>query len=260
MRTMAARLARAEGRLPSPAPHRRTAAQLAEAVGLVLDPWQRQFLDSDADRALLNASRQSGKSTMTAVLAVHTALYDPGALVLLLSPTLRQSGELFRKALSLYRDLGRPVPAESETALTLTLANGSRIVSLPGDEQTVRGYSGVKLLAIDEASRVSDGLYLSVAPMLSVSRGRLVALSTPWGTRGWWYESWRSDEAWARWEVPATACPRISAEFLAQAQREMGHYWYAQEFGCAFLDAISQAFTRDEIDRAFLEEIEAWAL
>lgn len=260
MRTLTARLERAEGRLPALAPPRRTAAQLAEAVGLSLDPWQRQFLESTADRALLNASRQSGKSTMTAVLAVHTAIYSAPALVLLLSPTLRQSGELFRKALAIYRDLGRPVPAESETALTLTLANGSRIVSLPGDEQTVRGYSGVKLLAIDEASRVADDLYLSVTPMLAVSGGRLVALSTPFGTRGWWYESWRGPEAWERYEIPAALCPRISADFLVQARREMGSFWYDQEFGCAFLDAISQAFTRDEIDRAFLEETEAWAL
>src|SRR5215216_4428711 len=93
--------------------------RLAERAGITPDDWQADVLRSDSDRMLLNCCRQSGKSTITATLAVHTAVYEPGALVLLVSPTLRQSGELFKKSLGMYRALGRPVPAESETALTL---------------------------------------------------------------------------------------------------------------------------------------------
>jgi hypothetical protein len=120
--------------------------RLAEAASIVPDPWQAEALRSCAPRILLNCSRQSGKSTVTAILAVHTALYEPGALVLLLSPSLRQSQELFRKALGVYRALGRPVPAEAENTLAVQLENHSRILSLPGKEHTVRGYSGVRLL------------------------------------------------------------------------------------------------------------------
>jgi hypothetical protein len=79
----------------------------------------------------------------------------PKSTVLLLSPSQRQSGELFKKVTNQYAALGCPVPALTETATQLQLANGSRIISLPGNEQTIRGYSGVKLLVIDEASRVS---------------------------------------------------------------------------------------------------------
>jgi len=233
---------------------------LARSLGLEPDPWQADVLRSAAPRQLLNACRQSGKSTTVALLNLHTALYQPDSLCLMLSPSLRQSGELFKKALSFYRDLGRPVPAESETALTLSLENGSRIVSLPGQEGSVRGYSGVRLLSIDEASRVPTDLYMAVRPMLAVSGGRLVGMSTPFGTRGWWYEAWRSDQAWERYEVPATACPRISPEFLAEEREGMGEWWYEQEYMCRFLDAQTQAFTREEVDKAFTEEVEAWAL
>ena len=192
---------------------------------------KRDVLRSGARRLLLNCSRQSGKSTATALLAVHDgALRLPASLVLLLSPTLRQSQELFKKALAIYRDLDRPVPPESETALTLTLENGSRIVSLPGKEQTIRGYSGVSLLAIDEAARVPTDLYLSVRPMLAVSGGRLVALSTPFGRRGWWADAWHGPEAWERVAVPATACPRIDPAFLAEEERTLGPWWYRQEY------------------------------
>ena len=95
-----------------------------------------------ARRTLLNASRQCGKCTVTGILAAHTALYDPGSLTLLLSPTQRQSHELFRKALDAYRSIPTAIPIVQESALRLELANGSRIVSLPGKETTVRGFSG----------------------------------------------------------------------------------------------------------------------
>lgn len=224
------------------------------------DPWQLQLMRSKSQRILINASRQSGKSTVTAALAAHTAVYTKGALVLLLSPSLRQSGELFKKVLRAYHALGGSVPADAETALRLELANGSRVISLPGTEATVRGYSGVNLLVVDEASRVEDELYYSVRPMLAVSRGRLVALSTPWGTRGWWFQAWRSVEAWERYEAKATDCPRISGEFLAEEKRSIGDFWFRQEYLCEFMDAQSQAFRREDIARAFQEEIEVWDL
>jgi hypothetical protein len=234
--------------------------RLAEQAGTTPDPWQAHALRSTAPRVLLLCSRQAGKSTITAILALHCALYDPGSLVLLLSPTLRQSGELFKKCPAVYGAIGRPVPPESETALQLTLENGSRIVSLPGKEGTIRGFSGVDLLAVDEAAWVPDDLYLAVRPMLAVSGGRLLALSTPHGTRGWFYEAWRGEEPWERYEVPATECPRISPQFLAEERRSMGEWWFEQEYMCQFREAQTQPFGRADVEAAFREEVEPWDL
>jgi hypothetical protein len=232
----------------------------ARAAGLEPDPWQAAVLRSSAGRILLNCSRQSGKSTIAALLAVHTALHRPDSLVLLLSPGLRQSAELFRRCLDAYRAAGAGTPAAAETLLRLELTNGSRIISLPGTEATIRGFAGVALLVVDEASRVVDPLYLGVRPMLAISGGRLVALSTPWGTRGWWYEAWRGPEDWLRVEVPAEQCPRIPAAFLEEERRTMGEWYYRQEYACAFEDAQSQAFRREDVDAAFAEEVAGWAL
>ena len=233
---------------------------LAEASGLPPDPWQVKLLRSNASRVLLNCSRQAGKSTMAATIAVHTAVFQPNSLVLLLSPSLRQSGELFKKALRCYQMIDASAPSTTESALQLELENGSRIISLPGKEETVRGFSGVKLLIVDEASRVANDLYFALRPMLAVSGGRLLALSTPFGTRGWWYEAWRSQEAWERYEVPAQECPRISPEFLDEERRTMGAWWFSQEYECQFCEAESQAFSREDVERAFSEEVEQWAL
>jgi hypothetical protein len=233
---------------------------LAVQTGVEPDDWQARVLRSGADRLLLCCSRQSGKSLTTALLAVWTALYRPDSLILMLSPSQRQSGLLFKTCLSAYRTLGRPVPALEETATGLTLANGSRIASLPGREGTVRGFSGVRLLIIDEAAWVEDDLYASVRPMLAASGGRLVALSTPHGTRGWFYQAWRSESDWERYEVPAALCPRIAPEFLEEERRELGEWWYAQEYECKFIDAESQAFRSESVERAFRERVEAWTL
>src|SRR5918999_1021098 len=168
----------------------------AEELGIVPDSWQRDLLRSSADRVLLNCCRQSGKSTMASLIALHRALYYPGSLVLCLAPALRQSQELFGKVLGFYRDLGRPVAAQGERKLSLELENGSRIVTLPGTEKTIRGFSGASLLLVDEAARVANDLYASIRPMLAVSGGRLLAMSSPFGTRGWFYDAWISAEPW----------------------------------------------------------------
>lgn len=220
---------------------------LARRAGIDADPWQARVLRSTDRRMLLNCSRQSGKSTITAALAVHTALYQPESLVLCLSPSLRQSGELFRKALTVYRSIGATEPPEAESALRLELANGSRIISLPGSESTVRGFSGVRLLIIDEAARIDDGLIAAVRPMLAVSHGRMVALSTPWGKRGWFWRTWTDGDGWVRVKVPASECPRIDAAFLEEERRALTPLEFSSEYECSFVESEGQLFAVEDI-------------
>jgi Terminase large subunit, T4likevirus-type, N-terminal len=217
------------------------------AAGLAPDLWQREFLRARPQRALLCCCRQAGKSLTVAAAGLHEALYRPGSLVLMLAPSQRQSAELLRKTRSLLNALAPTVGSETESTLALELTNGSRIVSLPGKEATVRGYSDVALLAIDEAARVEEDLYVAVRPMLAVSGGRLIALSTPHGQRGWFYEAWQSSEAWQRVRVTAPECPRISADFLAQERRVMSPAAFASEYECQFTDAVDAVFAHDDV-------------
>jgi hypothetical protein len=219
---------------------------LARAAGYEPDDWQRGVLLSTSRRLLLNCSRQSGKSTVVATLALWTALRRRRSLVLLLSPGERQSGEIYRKALDVYRAVDRPVPALTENKLELELANGSRIVALPGQEGTIRGYSGAALLVIDEASRVADDLYRGVRPMLSVSRGCLALLSTPWGKRGFFYEEWQRRDQWEYYEVRADRCPRHDPAFLAEERRTLSPFWYRQEYECQFSESGEQLISYED--------------
>ena len=225
----------------------------AKRLGLVPDAWQEDLLRSTSERVLLNCCRQSGKSTMAAVIALHRALYHPGSLILCLAPALRQSQELFAKIAGFYRDLGRPVSPIGERKLSLELENGSRIITLPGTEKTIRGFSGVSLLIVDEAARVEDELYFAVRPMLAVSGGTLIMLSTPYGQRGIFYEEWTSGDSreWQRFRVSADQVPRISSEFLREERRALGSRWYEQEYLCVFGELEGAIFSREAIDRMF---------
>lgn len=227
-----------------------------DALNLTLDPWQDRVLGGDWARVLLNVTRQGGKSTVAAILALHTALYQPGSLTLLVSPSLRQSAELFRNVADLRQRLPWPVPLLEDNRLSMKVQGGGRVVSLPGSERTIRGHSAVTLLIEDEAARVDDALYLSVRPMLAVSSGRLALLSTPWGQRGHYYEAWAGGEAWERVRVPASDCPRISASFLEEERQAMGVRWFRQEYECEFEASEDSVFRRDEIDAAFSTEVE----
>jgi hypothetical protein len=227
----------------------------ARALGLEPDPWQEELLRSISDRVLLNCCRQSGKSTMTGIIALHRALYHPGSLILCLAPALRQSQELFGKVLGFYRALDRPVPAQTERKLSLELENGSRIVTLPGTDKTIRGFSGAALLIVDEASRVADELYFAIRPMLAVSGGALIMLSTPYGKRGIFFEEWSQGHGWERYEVPAYSCPRIPASFLEEERRALPARVYRQEYECSFEETDDQVFAYEDVAGAISEAV-----
>jgi hypothetical protein len=229
----------------------------AEQLGIAPDPWQRDLLQSTANRTLLNCSRQSGKSTMSAVLALHRALYHPNSLILCLAPALRQSQELFGKVAGFYRRLDRPSFAapHAERRLSLELENGSRIITLPGSERTIRGFSGASLLLVDEAARVEDGLYYAVRPMLAVSGGALIMLSTPYGKRGIFHQEWTEGVGWQRYEVPASEVERIPGAFLEEERRALPAWVYRQEYECSFEETEDQVFSHEDVQGAISDEV-----
>jgi hypothetical protein len=207
---------------------------LMRRLSLEPDPWQIEVLEGGHPRLLLNCCRQAGKSTTVAVLGLAEALFVPGTLVLLVSRSYRQAAELFRILTGFHRRLGNPL-VERRNAQQLVLTNLSRVLCLPCREDTIRGYAGVSLLVLDEAARVPDDLYRAVRPMLAVSAGRLVCLSTPYGKRGFFWHAWAEGGAdWARIEVPADRVPRITPEFLQGERRALGESWYRQEYCCSF--------------------------
>jgi hypothetical protein len=220
-------------------------------AGLTLDPWQCDVLLSASPRLLLNATRQSGKSTVAALKAARTVL--EGGLTVVVSPSLRQSGFLFRK---LARHLVASDAAfRRETMTEVELVAGGLAVSLPGDRPAMlRGLSlrheGPAVLIVDEASRVRDELWATISPMLAAApAAQQILLSTPAG--GEFHRAWSSDEDWERVQITADQCPRISAAHLAAERVRLGDALYRQEYFGAFVSAPGSVFDAEVLAHMF---------
>jgi hypothetical protein len=229
---------------------------MAHDCGIIPDPWQAALLRDRPRRSLLLCSRQSGKSTVTALMALWAALFETPSLIAIISPSQRQSAELFRSLMLFYGKLKDAPALRQESVLRAEFANGSRILALPANERTVRGLAAVDLLVIDEAARCENELLSATRPMLATSNGRLIALSTPFGKRGWFYEAYENGcNEWTRTRVSATECPRITEAFLAEELRELGQQRFNEEYGLCFLDPDEAVFPTAIIDAAFTESV-----
>ena len=222
--------------------------------GFRCDAQQIDLFMRSGNRTILNCSRQTGKSTAAALKAVHSAYIRPQSTVIVTAPTRQQTREFIRKVRNFAFLCGATLRGGK---LVVELKNGSRIVGIAANEDTVRGFSNVSLLIIDEASRVKDEVYYALLPMLAVSNGAIWLLSTPKGKRGFFHTEWDSpqSEQWAKFRVTAQQCPRISADFLDSQKRRMGERRFAQEFECIFIDIAHGVFHPDAVRRAFKDEI-----
>ena len=224
-----------------------------EVLGLNPDPWQADLLRSRSPRIILNCSRQSGKSTICAALGLHESIYRRPSFGMAIAPSQDQSGELmmkfdeFRGAVELSSDY-----LDTDTKLAVKFANGNRFIARPGSAKTSRGKSAVTLLLEDEASWVDDLLKQSVSPMLAVSGGRYIMMSTPFGKRGHFFETWMNAKNWEKYEVTADMCPRITKEHLQQELDDgMPRNFWLQEYYCQFMDSDDQIFSYDVVQSAF---------
>jgi len=233
------------------------AAQFAQRAGITPEPWQAAVLRSPARHRILCCSRQAGKSTVSAVAAVHQALYHPNSLILLLAPVGRQAKELLGKVRAIYAGVRSEMGTESDNQITLAFANGSRIVVIPDKEGNVRGFSAVDLLIIDEAAWVLDSTYQAVRPMLAVSQGKVMLLSTPNGKRGFYHFEWTEGGAdWHRSMITVFDVPHIARSWIEAERTKIPASTFDQEYMCAFTELEDAAFHYDDIHAALSPDVE----
>lgn len=111
-------------------------------------------------------------------------------------------------------------------------------------------------MIVDEASRVDNALFAAVRPMLATTNGRFVALTSPYGKRGWFYEAWEYGDGWERTKVTADQCPRIDPNWLAEEKRLIGGWQFRQEYSCEFVDTDEQFFSSELIAVAITDEVQ----
>lgn len=223
-----------------------------------LDPWQADVIRSRVPNVVLCCTRQAGKSTIAALKAAHLALYRPKSMVLVVSKKEEQAKNVFDSIDQMIRATetlsGKSARVE-DNKTSIRLQNGSRVVCAVGKEDTIRGFSAVNLLIEDEAAFVPDEVYFAVAPMLRVSKGQMLLLSTPNGQRGHFWKAWTGSEEWDRYEITADKVSRIDPADVERDRREKGDAFVREEYFCEFVGEVDSVFNADQVRAALSDDV-----
>lgn len=224
----------------------RDALAIAKFLARNLDEWQHRALTTDRHDILLTVTRQGGKGEVATLLALDGVLNHDNFTVVIVSRTDRQAQRLLRRIKKYYKQLSYVPELVLDSQIRMELVNGSEIIAVPGSEETIRGIEAVDLLIIDEAALVPDQLYFAVQPMTATTNGRTIAMTTARGRRGWFWQEWNggSDE-WHREKITWEQITRFNPDWIARTRRRLGEFMFAQEFGCEFLDDVTQLFATD---------------
>jgi len=236
----------------------RPSAFAREVLGFPANGIQAEVLDTHATRGILCCSRQWGKSTTVAAKAVHHVIFRPDAFAVVIAPNQRQSAELLRRMRNFLVKAGLEPRRDPAIRHSLVLPGGQRILALPSNEDTVRGYSAVTLLIFDEAARVEDEVYLAALPFLAATDGQLWLMSTPKGKSGFFYTEWTSADS-GRLRIHSTVeqATHFRRSFLDRQRQSKPVEMFREEYWCEFRDSEDQAFPRDSVRAVFKDSVPA---
>jgi len=219
-------------------------------------PYQQKLLQDESKRIVACMGRQTGKTTVNAIKAIHFAYCNPKILVLIVSPSLRQSMIMFDRILDLiYSNPWLPKSVVRKTRTLIHLDNGSRIVALPCSANLLRGYTADLIIA-DECSFMPEEVITQVMfPMLSTTNGTAIFLSTPWGRNHFFYRAFM-DPNYSVHHVRSSESLLITKEFLEEQRRNMTAETYKMEYEAEFTEAATSFFPQDLIRSCVDSEME----
>jgi hypothetical protein len=204
---------------------------VANVLGITPAPWQGTFLRAPQGSSLLAlTARQIGKTTTAAWAMAHAMLFTPGSLSVVGCPAQRQSAEAARKVREILIKTGATL--KSDNVYGLELENGSRVLALPGSDDSVRGLTVDAWIVADEAARLSADLIAALRPMRARRpQARLAMLSTAWSRTDPFWTAWASDDpTWIRLEATADKVEIFSPEFLESERRALGEHDFNREY------------------------------
>jgi len=227
------------------------------ALDFHADEFQQEILTETENRILILAPRQTGKSTAVAVRVLHEAVHNDNAVILLASASGRQSGQIMEKARKMARKLDLEILPPPNKCDGFRLANGSEIISLPDSEETIRGFSAPRLIVVDEAAFASESVFKALEPMLTVSNGTMILLSTPNGQTGYFYEQWHAEpNPWKKIKGSLERCPRMKPEAIEAIRKSMAKEDFEQEFECKFIAPGGQFISRETFRKCLRDDLE----
>src|ERR1035437_8839299 len=202
-----------------------------ETLDMTPTPWQETFLRSPQGASILAlTARQVGKTTTAAWGIAHSMLFTTGSLSVIACPAQRQSAEAVRRVRETVVKAGAEL--EINNVYGLELKNGSRVLALPGSDDSIRGLTVDGWIVADEADRLSHDLIAALRPMRARRpQARFAMLSTAWSRTDPFWTAWASDEqSWIRLKATADELDTFPADFLEQEQSALGEDVFKREY------------------------------
>jgi Terminase large subunit, T4likevirus-type, N-terminal len=200
-------------------------------LNIVPQDWQKQLLRARRGASIIVlTARQVGKTTAAAWAIAHMMLFSPGSLSVVACPAQRQSGEAVRRVKEVLISFGAKLKVEN--VFGLELDNGSRVLALPGSDDSIRGLTVDGWIVADEAAQLSDELIAALRPMRARRpEARFVMLSTAWSRTDPFWNVWAGDDPnWIRIKATADQIGLFTAEFLEQERRALGETAFNKEY------------------------------
>ena len=200
-------------------------------VGVTPTVWQEQFLRARRGASILVlTARQVGKTTAAAWAMAHTALFEPGSLSVVACPAQRQSAEAVRKVRDVLHQSSAKIVTDN--VYGLELANGSRVLALPGSDDSIRGLTVDGWIIADEAAQLKLNLMSALRPMRARRpKARLAMLSTAWSRTDPFWSAWESSGDWMRIKATVDEHPSLFPQtFLDDERVNLGEEGYKREY------------------------------
>lgn len=204
-------------------------------------------------RVIMACGRQIGKTEMAAIKGLFYAVMNANTVTLIISPTQRQSGILFRR-MKRFININSQLPEERripiatfirrETQTVIEFENGSEIHSLPATEDgsNIRGFTA-NFIIIDEAAFVDDRVYSTISPMLATTKGILLLMGTPNGVNNFFYKAYSDRNLkFNPYHVVSSQSPLIDKAYLKQEQETLSDVEYRTEYLAEFLETVGVMF------------------
>ena len=202
-----------------------------EALGVEPAPWQLDFLRAPLGASIIAlTARQVGKTTTASWVIAHHMLFAPGGLNVIACPVIRQSAEAVRRVHDILIKVGAEF--RTDNVYALELKNRSRVLALPGNDDSIRGLTVDGWIVADEAARLSDEMIAALGPMRARRpKARFAMLSTALRRTDPFWTTWENDDpSWLRLKATADQVNFFSEEFLKQQLGLMGEHKFNREY------------------------------
>lgn len=220
------------------------------------DKIVRDFIDHRKN--IILKARQLGISTITAAYCAWLMFFRRSKQILVIAIQFDVAKNLLTKVQAIIKHLPpwfkelNKITVDNRSLLKLT--NDSFIKASATNEDAGRS-EGLSLVILDEAAFIDgmDDIWAALKPTVGRPLGRIIAISTPNGMAGWFYDMYnaaeKGDIEWNPTKLHWTAHPERDEKWFNNEVKDMPRRKIAQEYECSFLASGETVINSDDLVR-----------